>query len=56
MTTNKTYYNERAYVILAQRDDGTYIGDNYFKDELNRVYVYVYKGTIIKEQERTPLW
>lgn len=40
MTTNKTYYNERAYVILAQRDDGTYIGDNYFKDELNRVYVY----------------
>lgn len=36
----KNYYNQKAYVILAQRDDGTYIGSNGIDNELDRVYIF----------------
>lgn len=34
------HYNEKAYVILAQCADGTYIGVNGIKGELDRVYLH----------------
>lgn len=33
-------YNSKAYIIIAQRDDGTYIGENGIDGELDRVYLY----------------